>query len=197
VSLTASSSTRTSHGENHSPSSSPSEEKSTLYTPGSLGQYDKGTLSCGLFVHYQKWLAQAKDTYGTRCQNKPQQEPQPGLQPNFETVLKWVMQQLRQNPALQTANTVLVLSDTRDLSDIKHWKHTSRFTLQRTQYVGPDKDTWFALMVPSSLFEYHYVWTAVFVLKALALFLPLADLVLLDHDAAITTLFENSNLVTF
>ena len=51
-------------------------------------------------------------------------------------------------------------------------------------------------MVPSSLFEYHYVWTAVYVLKALTLFLPLADLVLLDHDAAITSLFENSNLVT-
>ena len=30
----------------------------------------------------------------------------------------------------------------------------------------------------------------------LSLFLPLADLVLLDHDAAIITLFENLNLVT-
>ena len=197
------SSVHSSDGDNHSLSPINMEvcqESTTVgvspFPPGHVGHYDNGTFSCGLFVHFRQWITAAKDTFGSRNESKAPQEPQPGLSPNFETVLVWVMQQLQLNEALRTANTVLVLSDTRELSEIEHWKYTSRFTLQRTQFTGPDKDVWFALMVPSSQFEYHCVWTAVYVLKALSLFLPLADLVLLDHDAAITTLFENSNLVT-
>ena len=89
---------------------------------------------------------------------------------------------------------MLILSDTKELANIKHWKHTARWIIDRTAYVGPDVDKWFALFVPSNFFKCHFTWTATYILKALVPFVPKADLVLLDHDATFTTLFENSQL---
>ena len=88
----------------------------------------------------------------------------------------------------------MVISDTRSLEDIAHWRRTSRWISERTKWKGPDKDEWYAMFVPSGLFDCHFVWTAVYVLKALLPFLPGTDLVLFDHDAAFTTLFENKQL---
>jgi hypothetical protein len=48
--------------------------------------------------------------------------------------------------------------------------------------------------VPSGQFNCHFVWTAVYILKALVAFLPSTDLILFDHDAAFATLFENKQL---
>ena len=89
---------------------------------------------------------------------------------------------------------MFILSDTRNLDDIAHWKHTARWIVERTAYVGPNGDKWFALFIPSNLFPCHFVWTATYILKAFVPFLPNTDLVLLDHDAAFTTLFENGQL---
>ena len=60
--------------------------------------------------------------------------------------------------------------------------------------MGPDLDKWFAVFVPSNIFKCHFTWTATYILKALVPFVPKTDLVLLDHDATFTTLFENSQL---
>jgi hypothetical protein len=105
-----------------------------------------------------------------------------------------VIEQIRTGPAILECQTLLILSDTKELANIKHWKHTARWIIDRTAYVGPDPDKWFALFVPSSIFKCHFTWTATYILKALVPFVPKTDLVLLDHDATFTTLFENSQL---
>ena len=68
--------------------------------------------------------------------------------------------------------------------------------MERTCYLGPRKDKWYVLFVPSAQFNIHYIWTTVYVLRALALLLPEADLLMWDHDAAPTTLFEVNELVS-
>ena len=116
------------------------------------------------------------------------------MTPDFNVILDWVMAQFRLSPNMAKCDTLVVISDTRSLADISHWKHTSRWISERTRWKGPDDDEWFAMFVPSERFQCHFVWAAVYILKALIAFLPGTDLVLFDHDAAFTTLFENKQL---
>ena len=110
-----------------------------------------------------------------------------GQKPPMEAFLTHVIEQFKASPAILECQTLLILSDSHKLEDIKHWRHTARWIVDRTAYQGPDSDKWFAMFVPSDLFPCHFVWTAVYILKALLPFLPETDLVLLDHDAAFTT----------
>ena len=155
-----------------------------------IGAYDNETLSCGLFVHYGKFMGGAQDVF-KQSQPYTAQEPRPGHAPSFKKILSWVFDQLVAQPQLRTASTLVITSDSRSLQDIEHWRHTSRWLVERTKYRGPDKDHWHALLVPSNLFDAHFVWTAVYVLKALVPFLMSTDFVLFDRDAAFTALFEN------
>jgi len=161
--------------------------------PPSLATYDQQSLSCGLFTQYGKYIGQSKDVYKV-SDSLPKQKAQLGKKPSMKAFLTHVIEQLKTSPAILDCQTLLILSDTKKLADIKHWKHTARWIVDRTAYVGPDADKWFALFVPSSLFKCHYTWTATYILKALVPFLPRTDLVLLDHDATFTTLFEKSQL---
>ena len=164
------------------------------FPPGSLTAYDNATLSSGLFAHYK--LSEPSDVYGTQIPTNDATPPLEGTNIDTLAVMQWVIEQLRTQPGLAEADTLLVLSDTHKLEEIKHWKHTSRFILQRTMFIGPDDDRWFVLFVPSAQFDIHYTWTAVFVMQALAMFLPETDLVLWDHDAAPCCLFKNAQLET-
>ena len=163
------------------------------YPQCTLGEFDKQSLSCGLMAQYNKYLGDAQDPYQSSKTLNPQ-PPDLGKPPNFLAILSWVVEQLATDPKIRNCNTLLVLSDTRDLEEIPHWKQTVRWVAGRTRFVGPAKDKWHALFVPSDLFDCHYVWTAVYVLKALTLFLPGTDLVLHDHDAAFVALLENNQL---
>ena len=115
----------------------------------------------------------------------------------MEAFLTHVIEQFKASPAILERQTLLILSDTRKLEEIQRWKHTARWIVDRAAYQGPDADKWFAMFVPSNIFPCHFVWTAVYILKALVPFLPVTDLVLLDHDATFTTLFENKQLSFF
>ena len=162
--------------------------------PESITGYERTTQGFGLFGAYARYLSTASDVYGHTSLNSRTHDPGSFKTPNFNTVLEWVSQQLRAYDSLRSADTVIIVSDTRPLEHVKHWKHTARFLFERTKYIGPNGDKWFALYVPSAKFDAHFVWTAVYVLKALSAFLPDADLLLFDHDAAFTTLFETSQL---
>jgi len=165
----------------------------TLIPPRGLANYDLTTLSCGLFVHYDHFIGVATDVFQeTKCLEI--QAKCEGLTPSFHLVLDWVITQLRDNPNMAKCQTLVILSDTRKLEDIPHWKHTARWIVERTRWKGPEQDAWYAFYVPSGHFNCHFVWTAVYILKALVAFLPKTDLVLFDHDAAFTTLFENEQL---
>ena len=93
------------------------------------------------------------------------------LTPGFRAILSWVVEQLRQNPKMATCNTLAVISDTRSLDEISHWRHTGRWITERTKWKGPDSDEWFALFVPSKLFKCHFVWTAVYILLVMLQFI--------------------------
>ena len=167
--------------------------KAKKFPPCDLGAHDIRTLSCGLFAQYNGYLEEASDVFQETTCLKPENGKE-GLTPDFKTILEWVIEQLRQNPNMAKCDTLVAISDTRSLEDIAHWKHTSRWITERTRWRGPDDDTWYALFVPSGHFKCHFVWSAVYILKALLPFFPGTDLVLFDHDAAFTTLFENKQL---
>jgi hypothetical protein len=188
-------------GKDESEDDSPSSDTSVhevvcndkVNPPRGLAHFDLASLSCGFFVRYDQFIGGATDVYQeTKClETQVQCE---GLTPNFRVVLDWVVTQLRLNPNMATCQTLVILSDTRKLEEIPHWKHTARWIVERTRWRGPDQDAWYAFYVPSGQFNCHFVWTAVYILKALVAFLPDTDLVLFDHDAAFTTLFENKQL---
>ena len=115
-----------------------------------IGAFDNETISCGLFVHYGKFMGGAQDVY-KQSQPYAVQEPKSGHAPSFKKILSWVFEQLVEQPQLRTANTLIITSDSRSLEDIEHWRHTSRWLVERTKYRGPDNDQWHALFVPSSL----------------------------------------------
>jgi len=140
--------------------------------PNSLSAYDQATLSCGLFTHYSALLGDPVDPY-REDRRLSTQSPLYGSKPDFVKVLCWVIQQLNKYEMMRECDTLIITSDTRALEDIKHWKHTSRFLIERTRYTGPDIDKWFALFVPSGQFDAHFVWTAVYVLQALVSFKPM------------------------
>ena len=155
------------------------------YPQRSLAEYDQQTLSCGLFAQYEKWIAHETDVYKIG-DSLPNEEPKLGRRPPTKQFLTHVIEQIKATPSILESQTLLILSDTHNLEDIAHWKHTARWIVDRTTYVGPNGDKWLALFIPSHLFPCHFVWTATYILKALVPFLPKTDLVLLDHDAAFT-----------
>ena len=71
--------------------------------------------------------------------------------------LTHVIEQIKISPAILECQTLLILSDTKKLADIQHWKHTARWIIDRTAYQGPDLDKWFALFVPSNIFKCHFM----------------------------------------
>ena len=174
------------------PSAPPVDTCIDKFPPGRIADYDNMTLSCGLFVHHK--LSGPSDVFGRPVRTKLEL-PTPGTHIDLNLITAWTLKQLLRYPDLRDAQSIVVLSDTRDLASIPHWRHTSRFLTERTCYQGPNGDKWFVLFVPSNEFQLHYTWTSVFVLRALAFLLPRADLMLWDHDAAPLTLFEVDELV--
>ena len=95
----------------------------------SLGEYDNATLSMGLFAHHK--LTEPSDVFG-RFADLSSTAPTEGTLVDPIPVTEWIAEQMQKHAALRAAQTVLVLSDTRKPGEISHWKHTSRFFLQRT-----------------------------------------------------------------
>ena len=137
------------------------------YPQCSLAEYDQQTLGCGLFVQYQKWIAHESDVFKIG-DSLPMEDSKLGRCPPTKQFLTHVIEQLKTSPAILECQTLLILSDTHKLEEIKHWKHTARWIVERTAYIGPDGDKWFALFIPSDLFPCHFVWTATYIyLKSL------------------------------
>jgi hypothetical protein len=88
--------------------------------PGcSTGSYDIQSLSCGLFAHYDKLIGEPHDVYKF-SNTLDKQKAELGKKPDFRKIIEWVCEQVIKNPAITTCNTLVVLSDTRKLEDVKH-----------------------------------------------------------------------------
>ena len=133
--------------------------------PPSISAYDQQSLSCGFFTQYERYIGHANDVYKV-SNSLPAQPAKRGRKPSMKLFLTHVIEQIKTSPAILECQTLLILSDTNELARIKRWKHTARWIIDRTAYIGPDLDKWFALFVPSNLFKCHFTWTATYILKA-------------------------------
>ena len=142
------------------------------------------------------------DTYGSastvdpyECTDSNDPPTLDGIVIDRHVIAQWVCEQIRTCNALREAKTVMITSDNRTLQDIPYWRFTSRFLVQRTQWVGPRGDSWFLLAVPAEKFQVHYCWISVFIAELVAFFKPSDDVILVDTDAPVLTLFEVPDLV--
>ena len=104
-----------------------------------------------------------------------------------------------EHDAFRDADVVVIITDSEPLSSYGHWKHTARILSDRMTWTHMEK--WTMLFVPldedSGLSGVHYTWGATFVVEMLIAIDPSKHYIMMDHDAAPTTLFEVHDILKY
>ena len=117
--------------------------------------------------------------------------------PNRQVLFRY-MAQLCAEPSFLDAHTVVVLADNRDPkhAHLEYMQYTFRMLLERCSQVLNER--WTVLFVPlnatTGLAGVHYTWGATYALEVLAAIAPQKHIILMDNDAAPTTLWEVADL---
>ena len=106
------------------------------------------------------------------------------------------------SPRFAQADTILLVTDDRDFTSIVHLSHTLRPILARASVVeDAHPERWEAAFITPSpdngCDNMHYCWAAVRLMEFIAVAAPTKHIIILDHDAAPTTLFNVSDLAAF
>ncbi len=111
---------------------------------------------------------------------------------HYPQFLNYLWNEVINHDAYRKANTVIVITDNRNLNGLTHWPHVARMLHERLQ-VKHQQD-WTAVFVPlnqqTGLDQVHYTWGAVYVMEALIAASPNKSFIMMDHDAAFTALYE-------
>ena len=113
--------------------------------------------------------------------------------PDRETLFRHLAP-LSTDAAFSDAHTVVILTDTRPSThkDLEFMQHTLRLLVERCALAHQEK--WTVLFVPlnlaTGLEQVQYTWGGTYVLEMLAALFPDKHYILMDNDAAATTLWE-------
>ncbi len=84
---------------------------------------------------------------------------------NRDKLYNFIYTLLKDDPAFHSALTILVLTDTRQLSGQEHWAHTARLIIERCRVVSHHGETWTPIFVPlnqdTGLEQIHFPWGGV------------------------------------
>ena len=147
----------------------------------------------------QEDLASVKNEFATTRPQQINEATQVALTGvvNWITLWEYLQNNVLGSSRFRRADVIVLITDSRNPSQLAHWKHTgrlwhSRCSLRKTE-------AWALLWMPlndtTGLDQVHWVWGAVFILQALAAYWPRKHLILADHDAAPTSLWEISDLI--
>jgi hypothetical protein len=113
-------------------------------------------------------------------------------------LLKWLDNNICQSEQFLQAQTVLIMSENRELdSQLSFFEHTLRKLLARTAIRR--REQWHIIFVPltkeTGLDQVHFTWGGVYPLEALATRYKGKNFVLWDCDAAPTALYDILDLI--
>ena len=117
--------------------------------------------------------------------------------PNRQMLFNYLAD-LSTEDAFKNADTIVVLADNRPPAhpELDFMQHTFRMLVERCSQVCGER--WTVIFVPldatTGLAGVHYTWGATYSLEILAAMFPAKHVILMDNDAAPTTLWEVADL---
>ena len=118
-----------------------------------------------------------------------------------DTALATQLWNLTRDPQFASADTVMVLTDNRPLSvhtpGLAYLKHTMPWLIDRTRH--KKNEQWYLLAVPldasTGLHQVQVTWAVAFIMEFLTVGFPSKHFIVMDHDAAFTSLFDVQDLI--
>ena len=178
--------------------------ESETFPPGLAEDKDAYMQAHGLLEHYNLQHSEeakankAKVQQSTSRTNKIQNYPAIRL-PSITSFAEAAAEIIAET-TFEKADTIIVLTDTEDLSStriLKHFGKLGPLLYDRTTVQGPYSEQWTIAFhrIEGHDHKIHCTWAAVFLIEALITAVPWKHYVLQDHDDAPLALYEIQQLV--
>ena len=172
---------------------------SETYPTDTARERDAYMQGYGFLEHYNIQLADDQNSGYTQAQqstsraNKMHSGPTVSLPDTSSFAI--AASAIIQEPMFKQADTVLILTDTDDLSStriLKHFEKLGPLLFDRTTIQGPHQEQWSIAFHKTEGHDHriHCTWAAVFLIEALITAVPWKHYILQDHDDTPLALFE-------
>ena len=177
---------------------------SDTFPPGTAEERDAHMQAHGLLQHYNLMQAEEATAAKIRAQqntsraNKMQNYPPINL-PSIASFTVAAAAIIKE-PTFEKADTIVILTDTEDLSSsriLKHFEKLGPLLYDRTTMQGPRSEQWSIAFhkIEGHDHKIHCTWAAVFLIEALITAVPWKHYVLQDHDDTPLAPYEIQQLV--